>query len=134
MDVIKLKFPLVTNEMDDPKPYRVQGTILHTLLLVITSNLSFSACCNHANILSDQTGVTSNMVSVVFEWDVKRYPPTDYEARQAPDGRTYRMFPYVINIVQGPVKLEFSYSVDGVVRGEARSVEYTSSIVTYSAS
>lgn len=74
------------------------------------------------------------MVSVVLEWDVKLYPPTDYEARQAPDGRTYRRLPYVINILQGPAKLEFSYSVDGVVRGEARSVEYTSSFVTYSAS
>jgi len=134
MDVIKLKFPLVTNDMDDPKPYQVQGTILHTLLLVITSNLSLSACYNHANIISDQTGVTSKIVSVVFEWDVKLYPPTDYEARQAPDGRTYRQLPFVINIVQGPAKLEFSYSVDGVIRGEARSVEYTSSIVTYSAS
>ena len=69
----------------------------------------------------------------MFEWDVKLYPPTGYEAQQAPDGRTYRQLPYDINIVQGPAKLEFSYSVDGVVRGEARSVEYASSIVTYAA-
>jgi hypothetical protein len=63
------------------------------------------------------------MISVLFEWDVKRYPPTDYRARRAPDGRTYRRLPYAINIVQGPAKMEFSYSVDGVVRGEAQSEE-----------
>lgn len=31
-------------------------------------------------------------------------------------------------------KVRLSYSVDGVVRGKARSVEYTSGIVTYAAS
>ena len=33
---------------------------------------------------------------------------------------------FVVNIVQGPAKLDFSYSVDGVKRGEAQSVEYSS--------
>ena len=85
-------------------------------------------------MISDQIVVIREMVSVVFEWDVKPYSSIDYEEQQSPDGRTYRRLNYVINIVQGPAKIEFSYSVDGVVRGKARSVEYTSGIVTYAAS
>jgi hypothetical protein len=132
--VVKMLFPLVRSDADDPEPYQVQGMTLRTLFLVVTSSPPFSVCCHHANIISGQTGVVSEAVSVVFEWDMKLYPPTDYEAQQSPDGRTYRRLRYAINIAQGPAKMEFSYSIDGVVRGKAQSVEYTSSIVTYAAS
>lgn len=61
----------------------------------------------------------------MFEWDVKKHPPKDLERGESPTGRTWYALVYVVNIVQGPAKLEFSYSVDGVKRGEAQSVEYS---------
>jgi hypothetical protein len=66
------------------------------------------------------------MVDIVFEWDVRKYPPNALKAGKSPTGRTWYKLLYEVNIVQGPAKLDFSYSVDGVKRGEARSVEYSS--------
>jgi hypothetical protein len=66
------------------------------------------------------------MVDIVFEWDVRKYPPTALESGKSPTGRTWYILHYDVNIVQGPAKLDFSYSVDGVKRGEAQSVEYSS--------
>jgi hypothetical protein len=66
------------------------------------------------------------MVDIVFEWDVRKYPPKDLEPGKSPAGRTWYKLDYDVNIVQGPAKLDFSYSVDGVKRGEAQSVEYSS--------
>jgi hypothetical protein len=66
------------------------------------------------------------MVDIVFEWDVRKYPPKDLEPGKSPTGRTWYKLHYVVNIVQGPAKLDFSYSVDGIKRGEAQSVEYSS--------
>ena len=57
-------------------------------------------------MISDQIVVIRGTVSVVFEWDVKLYPPIDYEEQQPPDGRTYRRLNYVINIVQGPALIQ----------------------------
>ena len=64
------------------------------------------------------------MVDIVFDWDVKKYPPRALKSGQSPDGRKWYKLHYVINIVQGPAKLDFSYSVGGVKRSEAKSVEY----------
>jgi hypothetical protein len=66
------------------------------------------------------------MVEIVFEWDMKRYPPTNLAARTSSSGRTWYQLDYTVEITQGPAKLDFSYSVNGIKRGDAQSVEYSS--------
>jgi hypothetical protein len=66
------------------------------------------------------------MVDIVFEWDVKKYPPTNLAAYNSLSGRTWYQLDYTIEITQGPAKLDFSYSVGGIKRGDAQSVEYSS--------
>ena len=66
------------------------------------------------------------MVDIVFEWDVKKYPPTNLAPHVNSYGRTWYQLDYTVEITQGPAKLDFSYSVEGIKRGDAQSVEYSS--------